>query len=84
MAGKVQVKMISAKKKPNVKAQAASQDATTRHFRNLRCTVESCDFICKVPDDLLGAGKLRCPRHGKILKTREERGETRGRYMTAA
>lgn len=81
----MQNKATVIKRKGAEKAKEA--EAGKLHFRNLRCPEGECDFLCKVPDHMLKGGtkgKLRCPVHGKILKTREERGETRGRYMTAA
>ena len=49
----------------------------TNHSLNLRCP--KCNYSAKTTDEMLVKGRLRCPVDHCILRTKEERGETRGR-----
>lgn len=53
------------------------------HLHNLRCPKSDCPYLAKATGEVLALGRLRCPVHNTILKTREERGETRGRAIAA-
>ncbi len=53
------------------------------HMLNLRCPKEGCHYFCKASDRMLKMGRLRCPIDRSILRTKVERGETRGRAIAA-
>lgn len=60
------------------KIAAKSKDlSTTEHHINLRCS--QCTYYAKTTSDFLKLARLRCPIDGSVLKTKHERGETRGR-----
>lgn len=44
---------------------------------NLRC--EKCGYYAKTTPENLKKARLKCPVDGSLLRTKEERGETRGR-----
>ncbi len=67
-----------APKKGAIKALSA----TGQHQLNLRCT--KCDYAAKVTTGMLKKARLKCPIDGTILRTRDERGETRGRMHSQA
>ena len=51
----------------------------TENHVNLIC--DKCGYYAKTTRDFLKLGRLRCPLDSTVLKTKDERGETRGRIF---
>lgn len=47
------------------------------HSLNLHCP--RCGYMAKTTTDMLERGRLKCPVDRSVLKTKDERGEHRGR-----
>lgn len=65
--------MLNLKQSKSVRKSVASE-----HQLNLWCPEG--DYFAKTTTTMLRKGRLRCPKHNTVLKTREERGENRGRH----
>jgi len=51
----------------------------TENHVNLICS--QCGYYAKTTQDFLKLARLRCPLDGTVLRTKDERGETRGRIF---
>lgn len=73
--------ILSQQRKPASKSHGHKPDT---HMLNLRCPKEGCEYFAKTTDGMLKEGRLKCPKCKSVLRTKDERGETRGRHIMSA